>query len=71
MRLNLKPLRDQVVVVTGATSGIGLATARLAATRPDRTTRPDDWCDAISSRLGAPVLLESYGPLSSDKKLHD
>lgn len=45
--------------------------ARLTATRPDRTTRPDDWCDAISSRLGAPVLLESYGPLSSDKKLRD
>ena len=26
-----KPLRDQVIVVTGASSGIGLATARMAA----------------------------------------
>lgn len=31
MRLRLKPLRDQVIVITGASSGIGLATARAAA----------------------------------------
>ncbi|MFC4064678.1 adenylosuccinate synthetase [Actinoplanes subglobosus] len=43
--------------------------ARLAAARPGRMTRPADWCDAISARLGAPVMLESWGPLSSDKKL--
>ena len=33
MRLSLKRLEDQVLVITGATSGIGLATARLAAER--------------------------------------
>lgn len=33
MNVELKPLDEQVVVVTGASSGIGLATARLAATR--------------------------------------
>jgi len=33
MSARLKPLRDQVVVITGATSGIGLATARMAAER--------------------------------------
>lgn len=43
--------------------------ARLEAARPDRMSRPVDWCDAISARLSAPVLLESHGPLSSDKKL--
>ena len=31
-----KPLRDQVIVVTGASSGIGLATARMAAERGAR-----------------------------------
>ena len=33
MKLSLKRLEEQVVVITGATSGIGLATARLAAER--------------------------------------
>ena len=31
MRVTLKPLREQVMVITGASSGIGLATARRAA----------------------------------------
>lgn len=31
MSVKLKPLRDQVIVITGASSGIGLTTARMAA----------------------------------------
>jgi NAD(P)-dependent dehydrogenase (short-subunit alcohol dehydrogenase family) len=31
MTVALKPLRDQVIVITGASSGIGLTTARMAA----------------------------------------
>jgi NAD(P)-dependent dehydrogenase (short-subunit alcohol dehydrogenase family) len=36
MKLKLKPLSEQIIVVTGASSGIGLATARLAAERGAR-----------------------------------
>ena len=31
MNFSFKPLREQVIVITGASSGIGLATARAAA----------------------------------------
>jgi short-subunit dehydrogenase len=31
MTISLKPLREQVIVITGASSGIGLTTARMAA----------------------------------------
>ncbi|MDM5180851.1 SDR family NAD(P)-dependent oxidoreductase [Massilia sp. DJPM01] len=31
MKPRLKPLKEQVIVITGATSGIGLTTARMAA----------------------------------------
>jgi short-subunit dehydrogenase len=33
MRIKLKPVRDQVIVITGASSGIGLATAHEAVAR--------------------------------------
>jgi len=33
MALRLKPLDEQVIVLTGASSGIGLVTARMAARR--------------------------------------
>jgi short-subunit dehydrogenase len=36
MRVSLKPINKQVIVITGASSGIGLATARLAARRGAR-----------------------------------
>ena len=33
MQVKLKRLSDQTIVITGATSGIGLCTARMAAER--------------------------------------
>src|SRR4051812_32220688 len=36
MDVNLKRVEDQVIVITGATSGIGLVTARMAADRGAR-----------------------------------
>ena len=36
MSVKLKPVRDQVIVITGASSGIGLTTARMAAERGAR-----------------------------------
>jgi NAD(P)-dependent dehydrogenase (short-subunit alcohol dehydrogenase family) len=33
MQLELKPIDEQVIVITGASSGIGLVTARIAARR--------------------------------------
>ena len=36
MKPDLKPLADQVILITGASSGIGLVTARMAATRGAR-----------------------------------
>jgi short-subunit dehydrogenase len=36
MKFKLKTLSDQVIVITGATSGIGLATARMAASQGAR-----------------------------------
>ncbi len=50
-----KSVRDQVVVITGATSGIGLATARMAAKRGARlvlAARHAKGLQEVADRLG-------------------
>jgi short-subunit dehydrogenase len=54
MRLRLKALAEQTIVLTGATSGIGLATARLAAARGARLVLAARDEDALQ-RLGREI----------------
>ena len=60
----LKKLRDQAIVITGASSGIGLATARMAAERGARvvlTSRNEEElrqaCDDIRNRGGRATFV--------------
>ena len=58
MKLRLKPVRDQVMVITGATSGIGLATARLAHRRGARlvlAARSERALTQLAAELGSPT----------------
>jgi len=54
MNVDLKPLSEQTIVITGASSGIGLATARLAAERGARVVlvaRGEDALEELEDEL--------------------
>lgn len=54
MRLRLKRLEDQVIVLTGASSGIGLTTARMAAKRGARlvlAARNEEALNALTEEI--------------------
>lgn len=54
MTIQLKPLRDQVMVITGASSGIGLATAQAAAEKKVKlvlAARSDETLKALAERI--------------------
>jgi short-subunit dehydrogenase len=56
MKVRLRRLRDQVVVLTGASSGIGLVTARLAARRGARlvlAARSDEELHRLAGEVAA------------------
>lgn len=55
MKPNLKPLRDQVIVITGAGSGIGAATARMAASRGAKVVlagRQEEALQQVAQEIG-------------------
>jgi len=61
--LKLKPLAEQVIVITGATSGIGLSTARAAAARGAKlvlTARSEEALDAVRAELTAKGAQVAY-----------
>lgn len=56
MRLRLKPLNEQTIVITGASSGIGLATARMAVAAGARValvSRNEEALSEIEHQLSA------------------
>lgn len=57
MSVKLKPLDEQVIVVTGASSGIGLNTARLAARRGAKLVLAARSTDALN-QLVAEIVQE-------------
>ena len=63
MAIRLRKLHDQVMVITGATSGIGLTTARMAAERGARlvlAARSKEALDELASELrGRGVQVET------------
>jgi len=58
--LSLKKLADQVIVITGASSGIGLATARMAAARGARlvlAARNEHALKILANEVNYPPLI--------------
>ena len=56
MTVRLKPIKEQVIVITGASSGIGLVTARMAAKRGGRvmlTARNHDVLKQLADEIVA------------------
>src|ERR1041385_2166506 len=63
MKLRLKKLRDQTIVITGASSGIGLVTARSAARHGARVVlnaRNEEALKQIVAQIQSTGGLASY-----------
>ena len=75
MKLTLKPLNEQVMIITGASSGIGLATARMASRQGARlvlAARSGNDLDQLVEECGGRekravrVQADGYAPWSGD-----
>jgi NAD(P)-dependent dehydrogenase (short-subunit alcohol dehydrogenase family) len=74
MRVRLKDLGDQVIVITGASSGIGLATARLAAEEGAcvvLAARSDEglWQAAEAIRAGGGEVATVIADVAAEREL--
>jgi NAD(P)-dependent dehydrogenase (short-subunit alcohol dehydrogenase family) len=65
MRVRLKPIREQVIVITGASSGIGLVTARMAARRGARVVLMARNQDSLRQLTEEIKESESYGGMAA------
>jgi NAD(P)-dependent dehydrogenase (short-subunit alcohol dehydrogenase family) len=63
--LRLKPVRDQVIVITGASSGIGLVTARMAAKRCARVVLMARNQESLRQLAEEIKESESYGGMAT------
>jgi short-subunit dehydrogenase len=73
MSVNLKKIEDQVIVITGASSGIGLATAKLAAERGAKVVlcarhinELEEICRDIESNGGREIAVECDVSIPTD-----
>ncbi|HET6676907.1 MAG TPA: SDR family oxidoreductase [Nitrospira sp.] len=65
MTVRLKPIKEQVIVITGASSGIGLVTARMAAKRGARVMLTARNHDALKQLADEIVANESNGGMAA------
>ena len=71
MKPNLRPLAQQVIVITGASSGIGLATARAAVAKGARlvlVARNEQALEQIAGELGGSAQVVTLAADVGDRQ---